>query len=53
MTVHGSPENQEKQIVLEETSAKQGLELNEIRYVLAIGTAGAAIALGVVGIWLI
>ena len=40
---------QDDKVVLKEKEAKQGLELREMRYVLAFGTAGAVIALAIVG----
>lgn len=49
MTYQRQTNEQDKEVVLGEKEAKQGLELHEMRYVLAIGTAGAVIALAVVG----
>jgi hypothetical protein len=40
---------QDEKVVLKEDEAKQGLELGEMRYVLAFGTAGAVAALAVAG----
>lgn len=53
MTYNEQTDDREKKVVLEETEAKQGLELHEMRYVLAFGTAGAVVALGIVGFLLI
>lgn len=49
MTYHGHTGKQDEEVVLGEKDAKQGLELHEMRYVLAIGITGAVIALAVVG----
>ncbi|MEW4459061.1 hypothetical protein AB1K42_13285 [Roseibium algicola] len=49
MTYQRQTNEQDKEVVLGEKEVKQGLELHEMRYVLAIGTAGAVIALAVVG----
>ncbi|WP_417711920.1 hypothetical protein [Roseibium aggregatum] len=49
MTYSDRARAQDEKVVLKEKEAKQGLELREMRYVLAIGTAGAVIALAIVG----
>ncbi|WP_153297096.1 hypothetical protein [Stappia sp. BW2] len=49
MSYNDRAEAQDEKVVLKENEAKQGLELGEMRYVLAIGTAGAVAALAVAG----
>jgi|GEM_PF-2313364 len=48
MTYHGYSPYRERGIVLEETDAKQGLELHELHYVLGFGLSGAILGLALV-----